>query len=367
MSPRVRTVASFVLASGACWYVLQGVDARLVLSALKGANPLPIALALLALTVAYGARGRRWQIVLTTVLGSYVYLTTPRSRRAPSEPAAAEMDTALLETTHRQLWALEGDIAGLTALPPPVAVSIVIPAYNEQNRLPKTVLEALRWCSAHLNDYEVIIVDDGSTDQTLAIAELLQDNVRHVRALACHHKGKGAAVRAGMLNARGHYVLFMDADGATPMSEIPKLLDRLDAGAHVAIGSRIAQHPGEVTIETSAHRRLVGRTFAAVVNLVAVSGIGDTQCGFKMFRHDVIKAIFGQQRLEGFAFDVEILYLARHLGLTIDEVPVNWVNQAGSKVNVMTDSLRMLWDTLHIRWIHRGSSPAVAVAQSARR
>ena len=217
------------------------------------------------------------------------------------------------------------------------------------------MLETIRWCSANLPAYEILIVDDGSTDDTLAIAKLFEANDRNVRAISCAHLGKGATVRAGMLNARGKYILFMDADGATPLGEIPKLLDPLIAGHHVAIGSRVLQYPGEVRVETSSHRRLIGRTFAGLVNVFAVSGIGDSQCGFKMFRADVVRPIFTQQKLHGFAFDVEILYLAKRLGLSMVEIPVNWTNQPGSKVNLVTDSTRMLWDILQVRWRHRRS------------
>jgi dolichyl-phosphate beta-glucosyltransferase len=145
----------------------------------------------------------------------------------------------------------------------------------------------------------------------------------------------------------------MDADGATPLSEVPKLLAALQNGYDVAIGSRVAQHPGEVKVETSLVRRLIGRGFAFFVNLFAFGGIGDTQCGFKMFRREAAAAIFSRQKTVGFAFDVEILFLARQLSMSIVEIPVNWTAQPGSKVNLVTDSLKMLWDIAQIRWLHR--------------
>jgi dolichyl-phosphate beta-glucosyltransferase len=234
-----------------------------------------------------------------------------------------------------------------------IQLSIVVPAYNEQGRLPRTVLETIRWCTARRVEFELIITDDGSRDETLAVARLFEDSDVRIRALACPHMGKGAAVRMGILNAKGSVVMFMDADGATPLDEIPKLIDAINGGHDVAIGSRVVQRPGEVEVKASAHRRLIGRVFALFVNLFAVEGIGDTQCGFKAFRRTAAEAIFVRQKTVGFAFDVEILYIAKRLGLSVSEIPVNWEAQPGSKVNLLTDSVKMLWDITHIRWLHR--------------
>ena len=129
-----------------------------------------------------------------------------------------------------------------------------------------------------------------------------------------------------MLNARGEKVLFMDADGATPLEEIPKLANKLEEGYPVAIGSRVVLDPKATQVKISLHRKMVGRVFSSIVRLFAVGGIRDTQCGFKMFRQDACKEIFRRQKLTGFAFDVEILYLARRMSLAVAEVPVNWVN-----------------------------------------
>ena len=189
----------------------------------------------------------------------------------------------------------------------------------------------------------------------MALARLFEETDVRIRALACPHMGKGAAVRMGILNARGQFVLFMDADGATPMTEIPKLLAALEAGYQVAIGSRVVQSPGQVEVRTALHRKVIGRVFAFFVNLFAIEGIADTQCGFQMFRRDAARAIFSRQRKVGFAFDVELLFLARRLSLAIAEIPVNWVAQSGSKVNLVTDSIRMLWDISLVRWVHRNS------------
>ena len=234
-------------------------------------------------------------------------------------------------------------------------LSIVIPAYNEEERLPRTVLNLLHWVRDSELDCEVVISDDGSTDRTLEVSKLLASTSDRIVVLTNVHKGKGAAVRLGMLNARGRNVLFMDADGATPLTEIDKLLQSLANGADVAVGSRVATMPGQIRVETSFLRQAIGRTFALLVNLCAVQGINDTQCGFKMFKAECLQSIFSRQKLDGFAFDVEILYLAKKMGLTVEEVPVNWYTQAGSKVNLVLDPLKMFCDILKIRFLHLGT------------
>jgi dolichyl-phosphate beta-glucosyltransferase len=298
-----------------------------------------------------------FQFLFTTVLGAAVYLSDHRvrARRPTDASAVAEPESAedVLARTRLTLDSLRSTIALEKPADRRVSLSIVIPAYNERNRLPRTLLETIRWCNLNAPAYEILVVDDGSTDDTLAIAELLAESDRNVRWLACPHRGKGAAVRIGMLNARGQYVLFMDADGATSLADIQTLLVEMKKGRDVAIGSRVSQRPGDVTVETSLHRKLIGRVFALFVNLFAVSGIADSQCGFKMFRREIVKTVFSRQKLDGFAFDVEILFIAKQLALSVVEVPVNWRNQPGSKVSVVVDSMKMLADLTRIRWIHR--------------
>jgi dolichyl-phosphate beta-glucosyltransferase len=300
------------------------------------------------------------QYSFTTITGGIFYLAgrfyrIPFGRpkgTAPGRPASAAPSSVL----EKARSSLDRPSASVSLTPAPsdeIQLSIVIPAYNEQARLPWTVLETIRWCGTRRLDFELIIADDGSRDETLAIARLLGESDARIRVLACPHMGKGAAVRMGMLDAKGHLVLFMDADGATPLGEIPKLFAAIEEGHDVAIGSRVVQHPGEVEVRTSLHRRLIGRTFAFLVNLLAFEGIKDTQCGFKMFRRDAAAAIFSRQKTVGFAFDVEVLFIARRLSLSVAEIPVNWVAQPGSKVNVVADSIRMLWDICRIRWLHR--------------
>jgi len=245
--------------------------------------------------------------------------------------------------------------AHLSATKGEIWLSIVIPAYNEEARLPRTLTETVRWCTTQDFDFEIVVVDDGSIDGTLRLAREFEGGDPHVRTLACPHRGKGAAVRAGILHSKGQLMLFMDADGATPLGEIPKLLTAIQAGNDVAIGSRAVQHTSPARVKTSLHRRFIGRVFSRVVNLFGVRGIADTQCGFKMFRREAALSVFSVQRIWGFAFDVEILFIARRMALSIAEIPVNWVAQSGSKVNLFTDSIKMLRDIAVIRWLHRNS------------
>jgi dolichyl-phosphate beta-glucosyltransferase len=236
-------------------------------------------------------------------------------------------------------------------------ISIIVPAYNEQKRLPGTLIKAIQWSARSSKSWEIIVVDDGSIDDTLAAARTFEKTERNIRVLSLPHRGKGAAVRAGMLAAEGSYVLFMDADGATPMTEIPKLINALENGYDVAIGSRVGDFE-DVVVNASLIRTGVRQAFASLVGFLAFRGIRDTQCGFKMFRREVVKSVFLRQTIDGFAFDVEILLIANKLGFRVAEVPVNWNAQPGSKVNIFTDSSRMLVDIIRIRWTHRNINPA---------
>jgi dolichyl-phosphate beta-glucosyltransferase len=300
------------------------------------------------------------QYFFTTITGGLLYLASGCYRipladpkaAAPRRPAPATL-LSVMQETRSSLRQLGASVQLKPAPRAEIQLSIVIPAYNEQTRLPRTVLETIRWCTARHLDFELIIADDGSRDETLALGRIFEESDVRIRVLACPHMGKGAAVRMGILNARGRIILFMDADGATPLNEIPKLLVAIEEGRDVAIGSRVVQRPGEVEIKAHFHRWLIGRTFAFLVNLFAIEGIGDTQCGFKMFRREAALAIFSRQKTVGFAFDVEILFIAKRLSLSIAEIPVNWLSRPGSKVNLVTDSIKMLWDISRIRWLHR--------------
>lgn len=332
----------------------------------SGIPAYPTALAMVLLQ--HGA-----QYLFTTIAGAILYVTggfykislaTPKGRNAAADvPPDASSSPPVLDDTRSILAELSSSLKLRPRAPNEIDLSIVIPTFNEQARLPRTVLETMGWCTRRKLNFELIISDDGSKDQSLALGRLFEETDVRIRTLACPHMGKGAAVRFGVLNSKGRDVLFMDADGATPLDKIPKLLNALERGYDVAIGSRVVQDPGEVQIKTSLHRRLIGRCFAFFVNLFAFGGIADTQCGFKMFRREAALALFSRQKIAGFAFDVEILFIARRLSLSIVEVPVNWVAQPGSKVNLVTDSINMLWDIYRVRWLHRKFEEGFSLAQ----
>ena len=214
-------------------------------------------------------------------------------------------------------------------------LSIVIPAYNEANRLPATLAKIEAYLRRRDLEAEVIVVDDGSTDSTASIAtsliEPLADHGRVLRNLV--NLGKGASVRRGMLAARGARILFTDADLSTPIEDIEKLERMLDAGAAVAIGSRALDRQ-LIEKRQPWPRDLTGRLFNLVVRLFAVRGILDTQCGFKLFTAEVAGPIFAQTRIDRFGFDVEVLAIAVHLGVSISEVPVRWRNHPDTRVTL---------------------------------
>jgi dolichyl-phosphate beta-glucosyltransferase len=241
-------------------------------------------------------------------------------------------------------------------------LSLVVPAYNEEKRILPTLLAIVDYLRNGTQRFEIIVVDDGSQDATAEVVRQLAQRVPQL-SLLCLPKncGKGAAVRAGMRSARGELVLFADADGATPIAEIERLLAALGEGADVAVGSR-ALWAQDVHVERTLKRAIVGRTFAFLVNWWVVPGVADTQCGFKLFRRAAAQQIFALQQLDGFAFDVELLKLAAALQLRVEEVAVNWADQPGSKVSIVSDSFRMLWDVLRIPYLRSVSRATGSVA-----
>ena len=235
----------------------------------------------------------------------------------------------------------------------------MIPAYNEAGRLPRTLREVLDHLARAGRRAEVIVVDDGSTDETAArVLEAAAADPR-VRLMSLpRNQGKGAAVRAGVLSAEGGRILFADADGATPFAELERLERCLDMGADVAIGSRNV--PSEATqVRKNIFRHLAGRLFHQMVKLLSVRGIADTQCGFKLFTQKAARDLFGRARLDRFAFDVEVLLIAYRRGYSVVEVPVNWTHQPGSRINVLADGVRMAADLLRVRtWMLAGAYDA---------
>jgi len=229
-------------------------------------------------------------------------------------------------------------------------VSIIIPAYNEEKRLPKFLESVFSYCKAHPDlTFEILVVDDGSTDATAELTLAATADDPRVRLLCqCPNQGKGAAVRRGVMEAAGHYILYADADGATPIDELNKLLLYAQDNTEIVIGSRkIASH--DVIRERQGLRAMLGGLFYRLVNCLAVPGIRDTQCGFKLLRRDVARLIFERMLQCGWAFDVEMLYLAQMLGFSIKEVPINWHEVDGSKINPIKDSLKMLLAVFKIR------------------
>jgi dolichyl-phosphate beta-glucosyltransferase len=231
----------------------------------------------------------------------------------------------------------------------PIALSVVIPAFNEAARLPATLRDLRAFLDRDGRRAEVIVVDDGSTDDTSQVVrrhEAEDDRIRLIRLP--QNRGKGYAVRTGVVNAAGRRVLFADADGATPFDELTRLESQLSTGARIAIGSRAI--PNRTTkVEARLYRRIAGRMFHAVVRLYAIRGFVDTQCGFKVFDAPVAHDLFSRMRMTGYSFDVEVLLMALRAGYKVAEVPVNWVHQPGSKVRVVRDGLRMAVDVLRIR------------------
>ena len=228
-------------------------------------------------------------------------------------------------------------------------LSIVIPAFNEASRLPATLAAADVFLRSQDEDAEIWVVDDGSVDRTAEIAEALARELRTpLHVLRCPHRGKGAATAAGMLAAGGNYRFLCDADLAMPFAELPRFLELARAGAGVVIGSREA--PGARRENEPAHRHFMGRIFNALVRLLAVPGIQDTQCGYKLFRDEVAREVFSRVTIPGFAFDVEALYLARALGHEIRELPILWRHHPDSRVRALRHSVEMFGAVLGIRW-----------------
>ncbi len=240
--------------------------------------------------------------------------------------------------------------------------SLVIPAYNESNRIEPCLRSVAEWLRSRPGgwEWEVILVDDGSTDGTKGVAGRTAAElglpVRIIRNE--EHRGKGFALRAGVLASSGDPVLLSDTDLSTPLSEWIKLAERLPTHP-VAIGSR-ALEENLVRRKQPFYRRLLGKAGNLLVRMLAVPGIRDTQCGFKLFRGDVARDLFRRAKIDGFAYDMEILYLARLRGLAIAEVPVLWFNSPDSRVSVLRDTLPTLRDLLRLRWIHRGGARAPA-------
>ena len=232
-------------------------------------------------------------------------------------------------------------------------LSIIIPAYNEERRLPRSLAKIRDYLASRglaAGQAEIIVVDDGSQDRTAATAQEWSREFSPVRVISNgRNRGKGYSVRQGILEAHGRIALFTDADLSAPIEEADKLLAAIKAGNDVAIGSRAVDR-SLIFARQSRFREIAGMIFNGFVRLFTGLPFQDTQCGFKAFVRDRSRIIFEEQRIEGFGFDPEVLFLAKRHGLCTVEIPVRWAHDPATKVHVVRDSLLMFLDLVYIRW-----------------
>jgi dolichyl-phosphate beta-glucosyltransferase len=228
--------------------------------------------------------------------------------------------------------------------------SIVIPAYNESARIAASLDKILRYCDEHQWDAEILVVDDGSSDNT---AEIVRRYAREHPPLQLlpnpGNRGKGYSVRNGMLHAQGEILLFSDADLSSPIEEASKLFEAIARGADVAIGSRWMRSELQ-TEKQPLHRQLFGRLFNLALRITLGLKFKDTQCGFKAFTRRAAQTVFPLQTIERWGFDPELIYLAQKFGFRVEEVPVAWAHREGTRINPLRDGIRMLGEMLQIRW-----------------
>jgi dolichyl-phosphate beta-glucosyltransferase len=229
--------------------------------------------------------------------------------------------------------------------------SIIIPAHNEAARILPHLRSIISYMQDRGESYEILVVDDGSIDATASIVETLASTVSEIQLLkAPLRRGKGAAVRRGMLAAVGRLQLFTDADGATPIQELARLEEAMANGADVAIGSRsLASRLPDYAVQARWYRTILSSLFNSLIQKKGLRGIADTQCGFKLFRQTVAADLFGVASIDGYGFDLELLYVAQQRGYRIAEIPVNWSHQPGSKFRVFRDGVAMLRELAVIR------------------
>lgn len=238
-------------------------------------------------------------------------------------------------------------------MPRPEHLSVVIPAFDEARRLQDSLSRITTYLRERFARWDILIVDDGSTDGTADLVTRLHGSDARIHLLRLPmNQGKGAAVRAGMLAARGDLRLFSDADLSTPIEELESALSAIDAGAAIAIASRGLPDSRLVRRQRWIRERL-GRTFNALVRRITGLPFADTQCGFKLFTQEAADAIFRRTTVDRFAFDVEVLLLANRLGYHVVEFPARWHHAAGSKVHLVRDALEMAGTTLRLRWRYR--------------
>ncbi|MBI5401381.1 glycosyltransferase family 2 protein [Candidatus Wolfebacteria bacterium] len=232
-------------------------------------------------------------------------------------------------------------------------LSVIIPSYNEAKRLPLTLIDVDKHLSQADFSYEIIVVDNNSTDATKEIAERFSRLLKNLRVIECSVRGKGAAVKFGMLEAKGEIKLFMDADNATSIDQFQKMIPYFNKGYSVVIGSRDIEG-AQLVPSQPWHKRLAGNLGNLFIQFMLLPGIWDTQCGFKAFTEEAAEKIFPLMKTFHWGFDVEVLALAKKMGYKIKEIPVFWVNNPFSKVSFST-YLQVLWEVVKIkRWIIMG-------------
>lgn len=234
-----------------------------------------------------------------------------------------------------------------------IELSIVVPAYNEEKRILNCIKEVTSYFDKKGVPYELVIVNDGSTDNTKKIVEqFAKKNSKVIDAGYEKNRGKGFAVKTGVLKAKGEKILFSDADLSTPIKDFEKLDSWYKKGFDVCVGSRRLSG-SKISVKQPLHRRIIGKVFITMVQMLSSLDLKDTQCGFKLFNSRKAKKIFSEQKIDGFSFDVEVLYLAKKKGYSIKEVPVEWNDsEKYSKVNPIKESFKMLSDLIKIRKMH---------------
>jgi len=225
-------------------------------------------------------------------------------------------------------------------------LSIIIPAHNEENRLPNALEQVLGFLERQSFSHEVVVVENGSSDNTFDVAKRFADRYQQIRVIQSE-RGKGAAVKIGMLEAKGGYRFMCDADLSMPVEEIAKFIPPALENVEVAIASREAD--GAVRYNEPAYRHLGGRGVNFMIQTLILPGLNDTQCGFKCFRADAAEKIFNLQTLQGWSFDIEVLYIAKQFNYRIREIPIHWYHDAETKVRALPDAVRILRDIFHIR------------------
>ena len=230
-------------------------------------------------------------------------------------------------------------------------VSVVIPAYNESQHLPKSLEAIEHYFNIRNLTREILVVDDGSQDDTVQVVSELTNRITGLKVLANgRNRGKGFAVRRGMLEAAGNLILMSDADQSSPIEEMDKLLPPIQNGqTDIAIGSR-ALKESQIDLHQPFYRERLGCFYNDLIQLFVLRGIKDTQCGFKLFRREVARDVFPRMKLDGFAFDVEVLFVAQKLGYRISEIPITWRNDPDTRIRLLRHGSKMLADLFRIRW-----------------